>query len=251
MPKVKIFAQGPGPHLWFNLLNGAGCGEVDAATRMPAAIFHPGNQAALDAYIRVTVQDYGARYALKVGRCVDRGYTEYSGILSGVDWIGNTASTCKAGCGCDPSNDDGRGGCPDQPDDPAKGTWCSLCNKANNLPVDVTIYIRKPQTRPPTPAPHEGKTIVDLAVATPDLSTLVTAVKAADLVATLSSPGPFTVFAPTNEAFAALPAGTVAGLLKPENKDQLVKILTYHVVAGDLQAKVRSDFKKRGLAHML
>lgn len=74
--------------------------------------------------------------------------------------------------------------------------------------------------------------IVDLASATDFLSTLVAAVKAGDLVETLKSDGPFTVFAPTNEAFAALPAGTLEMLLKPENKDQLVKILTYHVVPG-------------------
>lgn len=74
--------------------------------------------------------------------------------------------------------------------------------------------------------------IVDLAVSTDFLSTLVAAVKAGDLVATLKSDGPFTVFAPTNDAFAALPASTLDMLLKPENKDQLVKILTYHVVPG-------------------
>ena len=82
-----------------------------------------------------------------------------------------------------------------------------------------------------------SNTIVDLAVATPDLSTLVTALKAADLVDTLSGKGPFTVFAPTNEAFAKLPAGALANLLKPENKAQLVDILTYHVAAGDVHAK--------------
>ena len=84
-------------------------------------------------------------------------------------------------------------------------------------------------------------TIVDLAVATPDLSTLVAAVKAGGLVDTLSSPGPFTVFAPTNEAFAALPAGVVANLLKPENKAQLDDVLTYHVVSGAVHAKDLSD----------
>nr|WP_299208836.1 fasciclin domain-containing protein [uncultured Tateyamaria sp.] len=74
--------------------------------------------------------------------------------------------------------------------------------------------------------------IVDTAVAAGSFNTLVAAVQAADLVDTLKSPGPFTVFAPTDEAFAALPAGTVENLLKPENKDQLVSILTYHVVPG-------------------
>ncbi len=80
-------------------------------------------------------------------------------------------------------------------------------------------------------------TIVDAAVATPQLSTLVSAVTAANLVDTLAGPGPFTVFAPTDSAFTKLPSGTVATLLKPENKPQLVKILTSHVVAGNLSAK--------------
>ncbi len=75
-------------------------------------------------------------------------------------------------------------------------------------------------------------TIVDVAAGNSTFSTLVAAVTAADLVGTLSSAGPFTVFAPTNAAFDKLPAGTVASLLKPENKGQLVNILTYHVVSG-------------------
>lgn len=80
------------------------------------------------------------------------------------------------------------------------------------------------------------KTVVDVAVSSKDHSTLVVAVKAADLVSTLQSAGPFTVFAPTNEAFAKLPKGTVENLLKPENKATLTKILTYHVIAGNLDA---------------
>jgi uncharacterized surface protein with fasciclin (FAS1) repeats len=78
------------------------------------------------------------------------------------------------------------------------------------------------------------KNIVEYASKSADHTTLVAAVKAAGLVDTLEGAGPFTVFAPTNEAFAALPAGTVDNLLKPENKDQLTSILTYHVVAGRL-----------------
>ncbi|WP_149588594.1 fasciclin domain-containing protein [Tabrizicola flagellatus] len=81
------------------------------------------------------------------------------------------------------------------------------------------------------PAPKEPD-IIDIAASNPDFSTLVAAVKAAGLVETLKGDGPFTVFAPTNAAFAALPKGTVENLLKPENKDQLVKVLTYHVVPG-------------------
>jgi uncharacterized surface protein with fasciclin (FAS1) repeats len=80
------------------------------------------------------------------------------------------------------------------------------------------------------------KTIVDVAVGSADHTTLVAAVKAADLVSTLQSAGPFTVFAPVNAAFAKLPKGTVETLLKAENKATLAKILTYHVVAGNLNA---------------
>ena len=79
---------------------------------------------------------------------------------------------------------------------------------------------------------YASKDIIDNAVQSKDHTTLVAAVKAADLVSTLKGAGPFTVFAPTNEAFAALPAGTVDTLLKPENKPMLAKILTYHVVSG-------------------
>ena len=80
------------------------------------------------------------------------------------------------------------------------------------------------------------KTIVDVAVGSSDHTTLVAAVKAADLVGVLQGFGPFSVFAPTNAAFAKLPAGTVETLLKPENKATLAKILTYHVVSGNLNA---------------
>jgi uncharacterized surface protein with fasciclin (FAS1) repeats len=79
-------------------------------------------------------------------------------------------------------------------------------------------------------------TIVDVAAGNSTFSTLVTAVKAGDLVETLSGKGPFTVFAPTNDAFAKLPAGTVENLVKPENKKTLVNILTYHVVSGSVLA---------------
>lgn len=82
----------------------------------------------------------------------------------------------------------------------------------------------------------QGKDVVDIAIGSPAHTTLVAAVKAADLVGTLKSKGPFTVFAPTNDAFAKLPAGTVETLLKPENKAKLAGILTYHVIAGNLMA---------------
>jgi uncharacterized surface protein with fasciclin (FAS1) repeats len=80
------------------------------------------------------------------------------------------------------------------------------------------------------------KTVVDIAASSPDHTTLVAAVKAAGLVETLSGEGPFTVFAPTDQAFAQLPEGTLDMLLKPENKDQLVSILTYHVVPANVPA---------------
>jgi uncharacterized surface protein with fasciclin (FAS1) repeats len=81
-------------------------------------------------------------------------------------------------------------------------------------------------------ASASAKTVIDVALSSPDHTTLVAAVKAAGLVDTLSGPGPFTIFAPTNAAFAKLPPGTVESLLKPENKAKLVAVLTYHVVPG-------------------
>ncbi len=92
----------------------------------------------------------------------------------------------------------------------------------------------------------QSKDIVSVASGSKDHTTLVAAVKAADLVATLQSKGPFTVFAPTNAAFDKLPAGTVATLLKPENKTKLAGILTYHVVAGKFDAKAVLEAIKKG-----
>jgi uncharacterized surface protein with fasciclin (FAS1) repeats len=84
---------------------------------------------------------------------------------------------------------------------------------------------------------YPSKNIIQNAVNSKDHTTLVAAVKAAGLVPTLESKGPFTVFAPTNKAFAALPSGTVDNLLKPENKDKLTKVLTYHVLPGKFDSK--------------
>ena len=92
----------------------------------------------------------------------------------------------------------------------------------------------------------QNKTVVDIAVGSPDHTTLVAAVKAADLVATLSGNGPFTVFAPVNGAFDKLPSGTVDTILKPENKGMLTKVLTYHVVAGNLDSKAVAKAIKSG-----
>jgi uncharacterized surface protein with fasciclin (FAS1) repeats len=95
-------------------------------------------------------------------------------------------------------------------------------------------------------AMYPTKTIVENASAAPNLKTLVAAVKAAGLVDTLASPGPFTVFAPTDDAFAKLPAGTVETLVKPENKATLTSILTSHVVAGKVTAKDVVALIKKG-----
>lgn len=95
-------------------------------------------------------------------------------------------------------------------------------------------------------AMYSNKDIVDNAVNSKDHTTLVAAVKAAGLVETLKGTGPFTVFAPTNEAFDKLPAGTVETLVKPENKETLTKILTYHVVAGKMDSKMIAKAIKAG-----
>lgn len=92
----------------------------------------------------------------------------------------------------------------------------------------------------------QTKSIVEIAVGSPDHTTLVAALKAADLVTTLSGNGPFTVFAPVNAAFDKLPAGTVSSLLEPANKAKLAQILTYHVVAGNLNAKAVLAAIKKG-----
>ncbi len=96
--------------------------------------------------------------------------------------------------------------------------------------------VEEPIVEPVAETPVALGTVVDIAAGNPDFSTLVAAVQAAGLAETLAGPGPFTVFAPTNEAFAALPAGTLDSLLLPENKDDLVKILSYHVVPGTVMA---------------
>ncbi len=107
-------------------------------------------------------------------------------------------------------------------------------------------------TVPAAAHPHKRQasqstgTIVDVAVGNPDFSTLVAAVTAADLAATLSGPGPFTVFAPTNAAFGKLPAGTVETLVQPANKGTLTSILTYHVVAGRYPAARLVQAIRRG-----
>jgi len=109
---------------------------------------------------------------------------------------------------------------------------CSPAETVTTEPAVVEEVVAEPVVEE-TPAPT---TVVDIAVGNPDFSTLVAAIQAAGLAETLSGPGPFTVFAPTNAAFAALPAGTLDSLLLPENKEQLTAILTYHVVPGTVMA---------------
>ncbi|ATG46124.1 fasciclin domain-containing protein [Celeribacter ethanolicus] len=113
-------------------------------------------------------------------------------------------------------------------------TMSKLATAAAALTIATAAYAENPMVGG---APmFETKNIVENAVNSADHTTLVAAVQAAGLVETLQGPGPFTVFAPVNDAFSALPAGTVETLLKPENKDMLVKVLTAHVVAGDWSA---------------
>ncbi len=112
----------------------------------------------------------------------------------------------------------------------------AACGDDEETTEATTAVTEAAETPVVTDAPAAAGDIVAVASSLPDFTTLVAAVGAAGLVETLQGPGPFTVFAPTNEAFAALPAGLVDALLLPENKDALVQILTYHVVAGKVMA---------------
>merc|ERR1711877_83107 len=115
---------------------------------------------------------------------------------------------------------------------------------ADNMASNGVVHIIDGVMLPPAKLADAQPNIVELAQSVDDLSTLVAAVVAGDLAETLSSPGPFTVFAPTNEGFAALPEGTVETLLKPENKDQLVDILTYHVLGQEVPSKALKYFQR-------
>jgi len=117
-------------------------------------------------------------------------------------------------------------------------TFVACNNGGDKKPAEDTTVVKQETMEPQTEAP---KDIVDVASASADHTTLVAAVKAAGLVETLKGAGPFTVFAPTNAAFNALPAGTVESLLTPEKKADLTGILTYHVVAGSVKAADLKD----------
>ena len=115
-------------------------------------------------------------------------------------------------------------------------TTLAACGSSSSSTTTSSSAPAAASSTPAASTPAAAGTIVDVAAANPDFTTLVAAVKAAGLAETLSGPGPFTVFAPTNEAFAKLPAGLVDKLLLPANKDVLAKILTYHVVASKVMA---------------
>lgn len=120
----------------------------------------------------------------------------------------------------------------------------SKSNQTEENSMEEAVTEESPAVEEVVEEDTSPKDIVALAMETESLSTLVSAVKAAGLVETLQGDGPFTVFAPTNEAFAALPEGTLDDLLKPENKEKLASILTYHVVAGKVMSTDLSDGMK-------
>lgn len=131
----------------------------------------------------------------------------------------------------------------------AAGTAIALL-AAGSLSVVATPAASETTVMVGGAAMYPSKNIIENAVNSKDHTTLVAAVKAAGLVETLSGPGPFTVFAPTNEAFNALPAGTVDMLLKPENKEKLTKVLTYHVVKTNaLSAAIKKMIMDDGGKH--
>jgi uncharacterized surface protein with fasciclin (FAS1) repeats len=117
----------------------------------------------------------------------------------------------------------------------------TACNGTETKTEETTAEAVKEEVMAP---PAAAKDVVGIAIGSPDHTTLVAAVTAAGLVETLKGTGPFTIFAPTNAAFTALPAGTVDGLLKPESKAALTNILTYHVVSGNVKAADLTDGQK-------
>jgi uncharacterized surface protein with fasciclin (FAS1) repeats len=125
-------------------------------------------------------------------------------------------------------------------------TLLGACATSMNSPMGTSATMPMAAPMVGGAAMYPGKDIIDNAVNSKDHTTLVAAVKAAGLVETLKGPGPFTVFAPTNAAFAALPAGTVDTLLKPENKKMLTHVLTEHVVAGRVDSAALAQMIRAG-----
>jgi len=282
--KTQNFTE-TGNHLWFYWINNQGgydektcrrtgqcrCGDVDAASRMPAELFEPKNFLRLAQYATITVKYYDSlpgasgmitKYTpgvagLKLGRCKTQtvytcsGTSEGTGTASWVNVATFTADVlmgpiCKKQCGCTyPA-------CPDQPDDPATGKFCSLCGPKYNAPAQISFNTI------PTDRDYDdddggkdydecgnyiGQNIYDVLEKNPELSTLRAALTAADLDGALSKPGPWTLFAPTNKAFAELPFGVLKKLLKPENKQQLQDLLTYHVHPDSVYTTGRRPLK--------
>jgi uncharacterized surface protein with fasciclin (FAS1) repeats len=127
---------------------------------------------------------------------------------------------------------------PTTPTTPSNPSTSTPSNPSTSTPSNPSTSTPSNSSNPSTTSTEtKSNTIVDVASSNKSFSILVTALKAAGLVETLSGKGPFTVFAPTDEAFKALPQGTLEMLLKPENKAVLVKVLTYHVVAGKVMAE--------------
>lgn len=123
---------------------------------------------------------------------------------------------------------------------------CSCGSKEQEAPPQPTTT---PTESPPAPPPLDPNNVVSIAVGSKDHTTLVTALKAADYVTAVANPGPLTVFAPTNDAFAKLPAGTVESLVKPENQAQLKEILKYHVTTSVYEARNLTDGQVLAMAN--
>ena len=253
--KQQNLSSADGPHLWFYWINTMGnpelcartgqcrCGDIGAAARMPAELFKPQSILALARYAALTIKSYSSlgmgNQTLKLGRCKQK--TNYvcgpSGV-QGINWVNNALvkPICKKQCDCNyPA-------CRDQPDDPAAGKFCSLCGPKYNGYITINLWNIPNSddddsgTYGPCSELLSGN-IVETIQSNPDLSTLYTALKAADLFGALTAPGPWTLFAPTNKAFAALPPRTLANLLKPKNKALLVEVLTYHVKPDSMCTK--------------
>jgi uncharacterized surface protein with fasciclin (FAS1) repeats len=222
-----VFSFTNRPSIIEPLRNGGRCGEVDAAPNMPNDIWADAD--AVKAYVVATEDFFGTANA----PCDHNPYTWIQNGTEKIKWMNDRLdlAVCARECGC------GAYGvkCKDVPDDPKNHKYCSLCGPSYNH--DLTVQFWYPYKDP------NLKNIVQLAQSVPDLSTLVTALVAGQLTTTLSSPGPFTVFAPTNEAFAKLPAATLSHLLDPKNRRELDGLLEYHVLTGAVFSKDLKTFQ--------
>ncbi len=175
-----------------------------------------------------------SRYTFKKSIAATLGLAVVStGLFIGISTHAQNTPTVNPSPAASPATTPPTGGTMTKPGDSMSKPAGGAMTKPDAMSKPAGGAMTKPATAAPT-----GKTIVDLASKSKSFTTLVAALKAADLVDTLAGEGPFTVFAPTNAAFAKLPKGTVANLLKPENKEQLKKILTYHVVPGAVTSKM-------------